>query len=138
MILLCSFMPDPHDGLRGFAARYTAAWCSKTPENVAAFFASDASLAINGQPPAVGRAAITAVARDFMTAFPDLEVLFDDLNLLDDHVEYHWTLRGTHATTHYPVQVSGFEVWRFAEDGLIAESQGQFDAADYQRQVEGR
>lgn len=131
-------MPDAHDGLRGFAARYTAAWCSKSPEKVAAFYSDAGSLAVNGQPPAVGREAIASVAREFMTTFPDLEVLFDDLQLLDDYVEYHWTLRGTHATTHYPVQVSGFEVWRFAHDGLIAESQGQFDTADYQRQVEGR
>jgi hypothetical protein len=28
-------------------------------------------------------------------------------------------------------------VWKIGEDGLIAESQGNFDAAEYQRQIEG-
>jgi len=35
------------------------------------------------------------------------------------------------------VRISGFEEWRIGEDGLIAESQGHFDSADYRRQLEG-
>jgi ornithine cyclodeaminase/alanine dehydrogenase-like protein (mu-crystallin family) len=34
------------------------------------------------------------------------------------------------------VQISGFEEWQIGGDGLIAESQGHFDAAAYQRQLE--
>jgi hypothetical protein len=34
------------------------------------------------------------------------------------------------------VRFSGFEEWKIGEDGLIAESQGQFDNAEYQRQLE--
>jgi hypothetical protein len=34
------------------------------------------------------------------------------------------------------VRISGFEMWKIGEDGLIAESEGHFDAADYQRQLE--
>jgi hypothetical protein len=33
------------------------------------------------------------------------------------------------------VRITGYEQWRFGADGLIAESQGHFDAADYQRQL---
>jgi hypothetical protein len=33
------------------------------------------------------------------------------------------------------VRFSGFEQWTFAADGLIGESKGQFDAAEYARQV---
>jgi len=33
------------------------------------------------------------------------------------------------------VRISGFEVWKIGEDGLIAESRGHFDAAEYQRQL---
>jgi len=39
----------------------------------------DGSLTVNAGPPAVGRDAITASAQGFMTAFPDMKVLLDDL-----------------------------------------------------------
>jgi hypothetical protein len=54
--------------------------------------------------------------------------------------EYRWTLTGTNAGpggSGRRVRVSGFEVWRMGEDGLIAESHGHFDSAAYQRQLEG-
>jgi len=34
-----------------------------------------------------------------------------------------------------PVRISGYELWRFGTDGLIASSQGHFDSSDYQRQL---
>jgi len=34
------------------------------------------------------------------------------------------------------VRISGFERWRIGSDGLIASSQGHFDAAEYRRQLE--
>src|ERR1700730_2936727 len=60
--------------LRDLAKRYTAAWCSKDPESVAASYSPNGSLSVNGDVPAVGRSAISEVAQEFMTAFPDLEV----------------------------------------------------------------
>jgi len=54
-------------------------------------------------------------------------------------VTYKWTLDGTNAGpggTGKRVRISGFEIWRIGDDGLVAESLGSFDAADYQRQVE--
>jgi hypothetical protein len=39
------------DKLTKFAIRYAEAWCSHIPENVAAFFAENASLPVNGGPP---------------------------------------------------------------------------------------
>jgi hypothetical protein len=33
------------------------------------------------------------------------------------------------------VRVSGYEEWTIGADGLIAESKGHFDEADYQRQI---
>jgi uncharacterized protein (TIGR02246 family) len=130
-------MPEPAQ-LRDFARRYTAAWCSGNAASVAAFFAPNGSLSVNGAS-AVGRQAITKVAQGFMTDFPDLELLMDKLHIQGDRVEYHWTFIGTNTGpggTGHRVRFSGFEVWRFGADGLIAESQGQFDIADYQRQLE--
>jgi uncharacterized protein (TIGR02246 family) len=127
------------DQLRAFAQRYTAAWCSQDPTKVADHYAPEGSLAINGGPPAVGRAAITEVARSFMTAFPDLQVLMDDVVLRDGGAEYHWTLIGTNSGpggTGNRVRISGFEEWTIGEDGLIAESQGHYDQAEYDQQLQ--
>jgi len=131
--------PDPA-ALRGFATRYTAAWCSQAAANVAAFYSPGGSLTVNSGAPAVGRTQITELAQSFMTAFPDMQVVMDDVIWQPDRVEYHWTLIGTNTGpggSGRPVPISGFEVWQFGTDGLIASSQGHFDSADYQRQLEG-
>ncbi len=128
------------DQLRDFARRYTAAWCSQDPAKVAHHYQPAGSLTINGGDPAVGRAAVTDAARSFMTAFPDMQVLMDDLVTRNAVVEYRWTLVGTNTGpggTGNPVRISGCEEWTFGEDGLIAESQGHYDQADYDRQLRG-
>ena len=124
--------------LRDFAKRYTAAWCSQNAASVAAFFAPNGSLSVNGVP-AFGRQAIAELAQGFMSAFPDLQLIMDDILIQGDRAEYRWTFIGTNSGpggTGHRVRFSGFEEWKFAADGFIAESQGHFDAADYQRQLE--
>lgn len=131
---------DRERRLRDFAARYTAAWCSRDAGRVAAFFSPDGSLAINGGVPSVGRSAIAEAAQGFMTAFPDLEVTMDDLLVEGEKAVYRWTLTGANTGpggTGRRVRVSGFEQWRIGGDGLVAESHGHFDAADYERQLGG-
>jgi uncharacterized protein (TIGR02246 family) len=125
--------------LRDFAVRYTAAWCSQDPASVAAFFSPGASFTVNNGAPAVGRNEITELAQSFMTTFPDLQVVMDDVRVRADCAEYHWTLIGTNTGpegTGHQVRISGFERWQIGTDGLIAASQGQFDADDYRRQLE--
>jgi steroid delta-isomerase-like uncharacterized protein len=126
--------------LRDFAQSYTAAWCSQDAASVAAFFAANGSLSINGGKSAVGREAITAVAQSFMEAFPDLHLAMDDLRVSDGVPEYHWTLSGTNngpGGDGKRVRISGWEEWQMSDDGLIAESQGHFDEAEYMRQLSG-
>ena len=121
-----------------FAQRYAKAWCSRDPEKVAAFFAERGSISINNGPPAVGRAAIAKEAQAFMTTFPDMVVTFDKLEPRDGGVAFHWTLTGTNTGsggTGKKVRISGYELWKIDNDGLIAESKGHFDAADYERQL---
>jgi hypothetical protein len=77
-----------------------------------------------------------------MAAFPDMQVLMDELVVGEEgRAEYHWTLVGTNTGpggTGKPVRISGFEEWTIGDDGLVAESQGQYDEAEYDRQlVEG-
>lgn len=127
------------DELNRFANRYAVAWCSQGPESVAAFFAEDGSLRVNDGPPAIGRAAIAEVACGFMTAFPDLVVKFDRLILKPYGADFHWTLTGTNNGpdgTGKKVRISGHEEWRIGANGLVEESRGYFDAAEYQRQLE--
>jgi hypothetical protein len=117
------------------ARSYTEAWCSQDPARVAEHYAPDGSLTINDGTPSVGREAITDAARSFMTAFPDLQVLMDELR----SNEYHWTLVGTNTGpggTGNRVRISGYEEWTIGADGLIAASLGHFDEADYGRQIE--
>jgi hypothetical protein len=125
--------------LQSFAQAYARAWCSDEPERVAAFFSPNGSLKVNDGAPAVGRAAIAGVAQSFMAAFPDIIVSFDGLERKGERVHFHWTLTGTNTGpggTGTFVRVSGIEDWRFAADGLVAESLGHFDAAEYERQLQ--
>jgi len=126
------------DELRKFAEQYAKAWCSQNPENIARFFAENGSLSINNGPPAIGQAAIAREAQAFMTTFPDMVVTFDKLESRGDLTAFHWTLSGTNTGpggTGNKVRISGYELWRIGNNGLIAESQGLFDAAEYERQL---
>jgi hypothetical protein len=131
-------LQKPNDELQDFAVRYTAAWCSQDARRVAGFFSPNGILAVNDSAAAVGRSAIQEVAQSFMTAFPDLQIILDVAIIEREHAEYHWTLIGTNTGpggAGRPVRISGVERWKFGIDGLIASSEGQFDAGDYQRQL---
>src|SRR6266849_5662627 len=61
------------------------------------------------------------------------------LTIDGERAVYHWTLQGMNTGpggTGKHVRISGFEQWRIGSDGLIAESKGHFDSAEYQRQLE--
>ena len=131
-------MPQDPDQLRDFARRYTEAWCSQQPTRVAAHYAVDGRIAVNG----AAWAPILEVAGSFMAAFPDMVISMDDvIEREDERIEYHWTLDGTNTGpggTGKHVRMSGFETWTMGDDGLVASSLGTFDPAEYERQlVEG-
>ena len=122
--------------LEDFAVRYAKAWCSQNPESVAAFYARSGAISVNGAPPSP----IIEVARGFMRDFPDMVVTFDKLENTPTGTEFHWTLAGTNTGpggTGKRIRISGYELWKIDNDGLIAESKGHFDAADYERQLKG-
>ncbi len=128
-------MPHDPDQLRDFARRYTDAWCSQEATRVAAHYAADGRIAVNGAAPAP----ILEVAESFMTAFPDMEISMDDvIEREDERIEYHWTLDGTNTGpggTGNRVWMSGFETWTMGDDVLVASSVGTFDQAEYERQL---
>lgn len=125
--------------IRDFAERYTVAWCSQNAASVAAFYTLHGTLRVNSGSVAMGRTAIAAVAQSFMNVFPDLVIVMDDLLVEGERAFYHWTLTGTNAgpgRNSRKVRISGFEEWQVGPDGLIAASQGHFDSAEYQRQLQ--
>jgi predicted ester cyclase len=114
------------------ARSYTEAWCSHDPARVAAHYVPGGTIAING-----GEAAgIAEVAESFIAAFPDIEVSMDDLVVRDDVVEYRWTFTGTSAETGKWVRIPGYEEWTIGADGKIASSRGNYDQAEYERQLQ--
>src|SRR5258708_36860156 len=119
--------------LQEFAARYTEAWCSQDAGRVASFYSPSGALTINGGAPSVGRDAITKAAQGFMTAFPGMVVSMDGLDHEGDKLHYRWTLDGTNSGPGgkgHRVRISGWEEWTINEDGLLADSQGHFDAEE--------
>ncbi len=124
--------------LRALAERYAAAWCSHNAAGIAALYSADGSRSANGAEPYVGRIAIEVAVQQFMTAFPGLHLALDDILIVGDGAEVHWTLTGVNSGpggTGQHINVKGFEEWRMGEDGSIAESQAHLSIADLQRQM---
>ena len=125
-------MAPDRQRIEELARAYTEAWCRRDAAAVAAHYVPGGTIAINGGEPA----AIEDVARSFIEAFPDIEVFMDDLVIAaDGRVEYRWTFTGTSSETGQWVRIPGYEEWTIAADGLIAGSEGHFDAAEYERQL---
>ena len=126
--------------LNDLATRYAAAWSSRNPANVAAFYSERGSLAVNDGMPSVGRAAIAATARGFMTAFPDMVVRLERVEDEQGQVVFRWVWTGTNSGpggTDKFVRIRGYEEWTMDTDGHILESKGHYDEAEYQRQLRG-
>ena len=128
---------DPAD-IRQMAEGYTQAWCSRSGEAVASFFAENASSIINAGEPTLGRPAIAEAMGAFFEDFPDLVLRMDDLRSGGNQAIYLWTLEGTNSGpggTGNIVRIAGWQNWRLSDDLLILEADGGYDAADYERQI---
>jgi len=70
--------------------------------------------------------------------FPDMKLTMGDVTMNGDRAVYHWTLAGTNTGpggSGQKVRISGYEEWAIGVDGLITESLGHFDDAEFQRQL---
>ena len=93
--------------LDDLAVRYTDAWNSKVPENVAAFHVSSSQIFINRGEPSVGHEALTAMTAGFHADVPDLVLQNDGIRSAGDHVVFMWTFTGHDAQTGNPLNISG-------------------------------
>ena len=130
-------MSFDQSSLDDLAARYTDAWNSKVPENVAAFHVSSSQISINCGEPSVGHVGLTAMAAGFHADVPDLVLQNDGIRSAGNHVVYMWTFTGHDAQTGNPLNISGWEEWDLDENMKVTSALGWFDADDYQRQVDG-
>ena len=123
-----------------FAEKYTVAWNSKNPEQMASFYATDGMLIVNKGKPAVGRKQIAETAESYMEAFPDMKLTMDSLTAEKGTYRYYWTFTGTNTGpggTGNKVHFSGFEEWTINKEGLVQNSIGTYDAKEYNRQLFG-
>ncbi|MDX1508225.1 MAG: ester cyclase [Woeseiaceae bacterium] len=146
MIMCLTFMlvsgcssenPDEFD-LEAFAKSYAAAWSSQDPELLASHYAENGSLTVNDGEPAVGRDAVEETARGFMTSFPDMVVRLEKLVEQGERIEFHWRWTGTYTGpggNGARVDLRGFEVWTFDDEGKLLQSLGHYDEAEYERQI---
>jgi hypothetical protein len=65
-------------------------------------------------------------------------VAMDDVSGDSDGTKFHWPLTGTNTGPAAPengFELAATKLWRIDNDGLIAESKGHFDSAEYERQL---
>lgn len=108
------------------------------PSCIRVFFAEDRTFRINDGERSVGRETIAETAGSIVSAFPDMLIRLVEVCQSDEFVEFHWHWTGTNTGpggTGNPVDLKGFEQWTLSEDGLILESRGNMDDAEYQRQL---
>jgi len=130
--------PRSQADLTDFATRYAAAWSSGSPDSLAAFYVEGGSLQVNAGAPAVGRAAVRATADGFMTAFPDMVVRLDSVVRTGATARFYWLWTGTNTGpggTGRAVRMTGYEEWTFGPEGLLSQSLGHYDEAEYERQL---
>ncbi len=124
--------------LDALGTAYAAAWSGGDPQRLAAHYAPDGRLQVNDGAPAVGRDAVAAKAGAFMEAFPDMVVRMESTTREGDRVVFRWHWTGTNTGpggNGRSVDLRGREEWTLDEDGLIVESLGRYDEAEYARQM---
>jgi len=139
LIMLTSFMANAKDmsekDLTEFAIGYAAAWSSQNPNKLAAHYTDDGYIIVNGGKPSTGRDEIAAKAQGFMTAFPDMVVSLDKLEINGNKVVFNWHWVGTNSGTGKKLDIRGFETWTFDKNGLIKESLGTYNRSEYEQQM---
>ncbi|MGR3616223.1 MAG: ester cyclase [Paracoccaceae bacterium] len=123
--------------LDDLAQRYTAAWNSKVPENVAVFHQPSSQIVINCGDPSKGHEGLTAMAAGFHADVPDLHLSCEGIRGSGSHVIYVWTFTGHHAETGNPLNVKGWEEWELDGEMKVTSALGWFDGDEYERQVAG-
>lgn len=112
------------EDIRKIVMAHVKAWNSGSPEAVAATYAENAIFVINRGEPMIGRSDIAAMAKGFMSDFPDMVLRCVNTLSADDHAIYIWTFEGHHKETNQHVKFSGWEEWELDKDLKVTSSLG--------------
>jgi uncharacterized protein (TIGR02246 family) len=125
------------NAIEEIAQGYTAAWNSRSADNVASYYAEDGRIVINRGEPWHGRPRIAAMASGFFADVPDLWLRCDEFRCAGSHAVYIWTFTGHDAKSGNSLDIRGWEEWDLDSDLKVKSSRGWYDADDYARQVAG-
>ncbi len=120
--------------------KYTEAWNSKNPGNVAAFYDDQAMLVVNGDS-LKGKLSVINFAKSFMRNFPNMKLTMDSLVADNEGYSYYWSFRGNYEGPYgngNRIVSNGFEKWILNEEGLIEVSIGTFDEKDFRKQMNAK
>ncbi|MBL4758467.1 MAG: nuclear transport factor 2 family protein [Rhizobiales bacterium] len=121
--------------VKEMAENYAKAWSSQNAQSVAAFYDENGKITANDGDPVIGRAAFAEFVQGFFDEFPDLAISLDEVRTVGNRAVFLWTLEGTNKETNNFVRLSGWESWLLSDEILVLESEGRFDAEEYERQV---
>jgi steroid delta-isomerase-like uncharacterized protein len=132
-----------HHASDDLVERLTEAWNAHDPAEVSQCYAPDAvSRDISLAEPLHGRTAIRNAADMYMHAFPDIHFQILRLFATGDFVCEEWRATGTHQgdlmglpPTGRKATVTGCNVMKVGDDGLISSETTYWDAAGLYRQL---
>jgi len=116
------------------AKRHANAWTAHDAEAVAGLYEKNAVFIINLGEPMNGRSDIAEMVQSYVDGFPDLVLFSDKVRTAGDRAVALWTAEGTSKETGEFIKFGGWESWTVSPSGLIARSDGWYDAEDYERQ----
>ena len=94
--------------IKELVTQLVAAWNSHDPERVAAFYTEDCyGLDVAIARPQIGREGVERMFEAYYHAFPDLEIIPDDVIVAGDHVALFWTASATHNGPILNIPASG-------------------------------
>lgn len=120
------------------AMDHAAAWSEGDADRIAALFAKNGTITVNGGEPHVGRAEISENAKELLATFPGLVVHCHETRHAGDRAVFVWTLEGNHAATGNFVSLPGWHEWELDDDMQVKRCRGFFDGGDFERQVAGK
>jgi steroid delta-isomerase-like uncharacterized protein len=113
-----------------------AAWNSRDPERVATWYTEDCyGLDVAIARPQIGRQGVQQMFEAYFHAFPDLEIIPDDIIVAGDRVALFWTARGTHMGPIMNIPASGRQINAqgvnrlLVQDGKVRETLTIWDVA---------
>lgn len=130
------FGPETTEADRVFAFQYATAWSSGSPGQVAACFAQNGWIEINGGLQSTGKIEIATLAQSYMDDLPDMVVRCVKLEREAEVLKWHWELCATSsqfAGGPERVCIRGYEAITVNLCGLISSAQGYYDVNEYEK-----